>query len=248
MLIKSRADEVLDLTQEDLDEMKDLVKDITVDEILKAVKLFGQVSFRFDDYSPLPMELALVECSLPVVPQQTKASVSEVGKKGSIQSTKAVSKSGVNDVSSSVKPDLAVASSDAIKPLYKTEETDGSKTGEVSASCEYVQEHWDEFVQGLRGVGSGANLDAFLRSACEPVDVEGDTLVLGFYYSFHMEKIDSPQCRHLIEAKLEQKFGNLKKIRCILKPKAKQRAVNGHLVRAAMEMGAKITNVEDTDG
>ena len=94
-------------------------------------------------------------------------------------------------------------------------------------------------------MGSSGNLDAFLRSACEPVAVEDDTLVLAFYYSFHKEKIEDSKYRHLIEKKLSEKFGSPSKVRCILKPKARQRAIEGHLVRAALEMGGRITSVEE---
>jgi hypothetical protein len=48
----------------------------------------------------------------------------------------------------------------------------------------------------------------------------------------------------MVEERLSKKFSNLKKVRCILRPEAKQRAVNGHLVKAALEMGGRIVSVE----
>jgi hypothetical protein len=75
------------------------------------------------------------------------------------------------------------------------------------------------------------------------VDVEDDTLVLAFYYSFHKEKIEDPKYRHLVENKLSKKFGSPNKVRCVLRPRAKQRAMEGHLVRAALEMGGRVTSV-----
>jgi len=98
-------------------------------------------------------------------------------------------------------------------------------------------------VNATRGMGSQGNLDALLRSACEPVALEDDTLVLGFYYEFHKEKIEDPKYRHMVEAKVSEVFGQPHKIRCVLtERKARTR---GHLVDAALQMGAKIIDEED---
>jgi hypothetical protein len=108
-----------------------------------------------------------------------------------------------------------------------------------------VRSQWTEFVDTLRGVGSGGNVDAFLRSACEPEAVEGDTLVLAFYHTFHKDKIEDPKYCRMVEKKLGEKFGNPSKVRCVLRPKAEQRPTDGHLVKAALEMGGRITSVID---
>ena len=98
-------------------------------------------------------------------------------------------------------------------------------------------------VSATKGMGSKGNLDALLRSACEPVALEGETLVLGFYYEFHKEKIEDPKYRHMVEAKVSEVFGQSYKIRCVLtERKARTR---GHLVEAALQMGAKIIDEED---
>jgi hypothetical protein len=119
----------------------------------------------------------------------------------------------------------------------------------ASPDLEYIRSRWREVIEGLRGAGSRGNLDALLRSACEPVAVEGNTLVLGFYYQFHKEKIEDPKYTHLVETKISQVLGTPYKISCVLTPKGKkapnQSAVKGHLVRAAQEMGARIINVEE---
>ncbi len=207
MLIKSGAGESLDVAPEDLAQLRELTSKVSVGEMLRAIKLFGQIDFRFSDYSPLPLELAFVECTLPKAAEKV-VSPPQVGKE------------------EEVAQDFEVAL-------------------EYNPEIEYIRAHWSQFVATLRGMGSSGNLDAFLRSACEPVAIDGDTLVLAFYYSFHKEKIENPKYRHLVEEKLAEKFGTPNKVRCILKPKARQRAVEGHLVKAALEMGGRITSVEE---
>jgi len=211
LLTKSGSEASLDLATEDLAQVKELTSKVSMENILKALKLFGQIDFRFKDYSSLPLELALVECILPE-------------EKGKPPEEKAVS------VKSAI-------------PLYKAEPNQEPSTLEIGPEVEPIRAQWGDFVETLRGMGSSGNLDAFLRSACEPVAVEDDTLVLAFYYSFHKEKIEDPKYRHLIEKKLSEKFGSPSKVRCVLRPKARQRAMEGHLVRAALEMGGRVTSV-----
>jgi hypothetical protein len=117
--------------------------------------------------------------------------------------------------------------------------------GEAPQDIEYLRSRWREFIESLRGEGSSGNLDAFLRSACDPIGLEDDTLVLGFYYSFHKEKIEDTKYRHLVEKKLKEIFGRPYKIRCILvdykREVPPQARTQNPVVKAALEMGARIS-------
>jgi len=65
LLIKTGSDKSVDLTAEDMKELKDLAATASLGQILKAVKTFGQLELGFDNYSTLPLELAVVDCALP---------------------------------------------------------------------------------------------------------------------------------------------------------------------------------------
>jgi len=227
LLVKSGAEASLDLGAEDLAEVKESAGKVSMEDILKALKLFGQIDFRSRDYSSLPLELALVESLL----------VEAKGTAPAPKKAAAVAKPPLPTKSETVsdKPPVPVQ-----KPESSRQET---AVPIPDAGLEHVRAYWDDFVMSLRGVGSGGNLDAFLRSACEPVTIEDDTLVLAFKHSFHMDKIEHPKYRHMVEERLNKKFSNLKKVRCILRPEPKQRAVNGHLVQAVLKAGGRITNV-----
>ena len=212
LLVKSGAGEAADLTKEALEEVKGLAASTSLDQILKAVKLFGEIDLRLDSYSSLPLELALVESALPEGEGALKAPSPE-----------------------RVEPKIEtqpIESRTPEEPTYPTE-------------VEHIRRNWKMAVEALRGTGSKGNLDAFLRSACEPVGLEEDTIVLGFYHSFHKEKIEDPKYRHLVEEKLSEVFGASYRIRCILIEKEKRSLSQGHLVRAAMEMGARIIEPEE---
>ena len=64
LLVKSGSEDVVDATSEDLAEMKSLMPSVSLHYLLTAVKRFGEIDIRLDNYSPLPLELALVSTVL----------------------------------------------------------------------------------------------------------------------------------------------------------------------------------------
>jgi len=229
LLVKSRCEEALDVTSEDLSEMGSLTANATMDYLLKAVKSFASIDFRSDNYSVLPLELALLDCALSPSTgheQPTKTRPSEIA----------------DDVAMIELSDRVEAEVPA-----SPESTEVSSEG-VPQNIDYLRSHWREFIKSLRGEGSSGNLDAFLRSACDPVDLDDDTLVLGFYYSFHKEKIEDAKYRYLLEKKLKEVFGRPYKIRCILidykREVLSQARTQNPLIKAALEMGARISDDE----
>lgn len=90
-------------------------------------------------------------------------------------------------------------------------------------SLDEIRAQWQEFSTSLKGLGKHGNLDALVRTACEPVAVEGNTLTLGFYYAFHKERIEEPQYRHLLEQQLVNFFGVPYRIQCVLVSKFEER-------------------------
>lgn len=238
LLVKSGADEAVDAATDDLAEMKSLTSPISLEYLASAVKRFSEIDLRLDNYSPLPLELALVDCSLfsatPAAPG-TAAKVAEE-KQPVLASTRKASE--------------AVPA----PPPAPLQTHPSSPSPEIKSSPEldHIRSHWKEFIQALRGEGSSGNLDAFLRSACEPIAVEDDTLVLGFYWEMHKSKIDDPKYKHLVEKKLKEVFGRPYRLRCVLTPKSakafSRQEANIPLVRAALERGATFVDEETETG
>jgi DNA polymerase III subunit gamma/tau len=65
LLIKTGSSDTLELTAEDIKELKELADKTTLNQILKTIKRFGQLELSLDNYSTLPLELALVDSTLP---------------------------------------------------------------------------------------------------------------------------------------------------------------------------------------
>jgi len=240
LLAKSRCEEALDVTSEDLAEMASLATNATLDYLLKAVKSFSSIDFRSDNYSALSLELALLSCALsPPTGQEQLITTkpSEVADATEITESLEEAEVPVALDSSEIPSEVPVA-------LDSTE----VPSEEISQNIDYLRSRWREFIKSLRGEGSSGNLDAFLRSACDPVALEDDTLVLGFYYSFHKEKIEDAKYRHLVEKKLKEVFGRPYKIRCILvdykREAPSQARTQNPVIKAALEMGARISEEE----
>jgi DNA polymerase-3 subunit gamma/tau len=230
--VKSGAAESAGVASADLAEMEELTGRMSVENLVQALRLFGEVDLRSKDYSSLPLELALVECILAGAGDMPGHDESPVARK----KERPPARSPVREKAIPADPPVTVSSAEP-------ERAPASPALGPQSEIELVRSQWTEFVDTLRGVGSGGNVDAFLRSACEPEAVEGDTLVLAFYHMFHKDKIEDPKYCRMVEKKLAEKFGNPSKVRCVLRPKAEQRPTEGHLVKAALEMGGRITSV-----
>jgi DNA polymerase-3 subunit gamma/tau len=231
LLSKSQCEEALDVTDEDLAEMKNLTTNTTLDHLLHAVKSFSNIDPRGNNYSTLPLELALMGCALSPLTGQ--------GQPTTNKPTEATNDTEITESLEEAEVSVALDTN-----IIKTE----ISSEEVPQDIDYLRNRWREFIQSLRGEGSSGNLDAFLRSACDPVALEDDTLVLGFYYSFHKEKIEDTKYRRLVEQKLQKIFGRPYKIRCILVDSKRDNApptrTQDPVIKAALEMGARISEEE----
>jgi DNA polymerase-3 subunit gamma/tau len=251
LLVKSGSEEVIDVTSDDLIEIKDLAAGAGLDYLLVAVKRFGEIDLRLDNYSSLPLELALVDCMLTAGAKETvKTKQTEPEEPATVatrptRATRPVPEAKP-EAKSETKPEAktedkteAKSAAPAKSTESRPEPSEASKTPDVPPSPEMddIRSRWKDFVNAMRGEGSKGNLDAFLRSSCEPLSIENNTLTLGFYHKFHKEYIEDPKYKHLVEKKLHEVFGRSYLVRCVLtaaKPKSKTET-ESPLVKAAKE-------------
>ncbi len=257
LLVKSGCGEALDVTSEDLAEMGSLATDVPMDYLLKAVKSFSGIDFRSDSYSALSLEMALLDCALSPVSTQGQPTATKPSKTANADRvrTEATESSGRAEVSATADTSESAVTPEADRiatevPCEGPADVSSSEIPdkETRQDIHYIRNRWREFIKSLRGEGSSGNLDAFLRSACDPIDLRDDTLVLGFRYPFHKEKIEDGKYRHLVEKKLKEVFGRPYRIRCVLvdsKSEAPPRArTENPVIKAALEMGARISEKE----
>jgi DNA polymerase-3 subunit gamma/tau len=253
LLVKSGSEEIIDVTSDDLIEIKELATGASLDYLLIAVKRFGEMDLRLDNYSSLPLELALVDCILaatgvkePVkikqreaeepataasLPSKQTKSAPEVKTESKIQA-----KTSAQEVKSEAKvqaktPAPAKSAEGQADPIKTAKDPDTA----LSPEMDDIRDRWKDFVNAMRGEGSKGNLDAFLRSSCEPLSLEDNTLTLGFYHKFHKEYIEDPKYRHLVERKLREVFGRSYQVRCVLTTAKTKDKTESPLVKAAKE-------------
>jgi DNA polymerase-3 subunit gamma/tau len=246
LLAKSGCEEALDVTSEDLAEMKSLAANAPMDYLLKAVKSFSSIDFRSDNYSALSLEMALLDCALSSQPEKEQPTMTAPAEEADAPEMTEFPERVGADVPLAMEPHK-------VETEIPSEALAGVASSEIASKdtpqdIDYLRSHWREFINSLRGEGSSGNLDAFLRSACDPIALEDDTLILGFYYSFHREKIEDAKYRHLVEKKLNEVFGRPYKIQCILLDRKRevpsQAGTQNPVIKAALEMGARISERE----
>jgi DNA polymerase-3 subunit gamma/tau len=246
LLVKSRCEEAVDVTSEDLADMSSLATSAPMDYLLKAVKSFSSIDFRSDNYSALSLEMALLDCALSSQPEREQPTVTTPLEAVDAPEMTGLPDGAGADLPAAADPDgLATEVGSEVPMAAGSADTPGK---DIPRDIDYVRSHWREFIRSLRGEGSSGNLDAFLRSACDPIDLLDDTLVLGFRYPFHKEKIEDGKYRHLVEKKLKEVFGQPYKVRCVLVDSKKEVAspakTQNPVIKAALEMGARISEQE----
>jgi DNA polymerase III subunit gamma/tau len=87
LLAKTNAGDAIDSTVDDIAEVKALAKKTTLEKIVKATKLFGQLGQRFDNYSTLPLELALVDSAMKEEDRIPAQPAEETGKASGVIDT-----------------------------------------------------------------------------------------------------------------------------------------------------------------
>jgi DNA polymerase-3 subunit gamma/tau len=229
LLVKTGSAEAVDLTADDIAELKELADKTSLPQILKAVKLFGQLELGFDNYSTLPLELAVVDCALPS--EGEGKSVARQPEYEFRQPTKAAT------------PPVAPAKPEPTTvpaPVPPPAESIPSTTPQPGSEIEQLRLNWKQVIEQAPEDTKRTPAIAILRSAgVKPVALENDTVVLAFRYPLHKEKIEEPENQRVAEKIIGNFLGHSCQVRCIYEPET------NHLVQAAKQMGAQITSVEE---
>jgi len=237
---------------------------------LKAVKRFGQLELGFDSYSTLPLELALVDCALPaedekvVAASQPQDELREPVRTTTptpspepaappsppVQPEPPVAKvEPATEPEASIKPEPNAEPESTIEPEPSTEpeapiEPPPVAEPEVAArpgsKVEQLIQSWRQIIRDAPPELKKTPAMAILRSAdVRPVDIENDTVILCSKFDFYREQIEKPENQRIAVQILSSYLGHPCQVRCIHKPE------NNHMLRAALNMGAQVTGVEE---
>jgi DNA polymerase-3 subunit gamma/tau len=230
LLIKTGSEEAADLTAEDITELKALAARASLAQISKALKFFSQLEFSFDNYSTLPLELALVDCAQPTIEGRESPPTIQP-KEVPPPKPKSVKPVPVSEPKATPKSESQV-------PL-KTEAIPTTPP-ELHNDIERLRLNWRQVFEQAPEEVRRTPAIAILRSAgVKPLRTEGDTVVLAFRYPIHKEKMEMPENQQVAEKIITNFLGHSCHVRCIYEPEA------NHLLKAALKMGAQVTSVEE---
>ena len=243
LLVKTGSADTVDFTAEDIAELKDLATGASLEQILKAVKLFGQLELGVDNYSTLPLELALVDCVL--TPEEEKESPAKPAESELPLPKKATTPSPPKqpaaqpkpaDVSTPTEPEPADVSTPAEPEPVAT--TVNATSPEQGSEIERLRLNWRQVIEQAPPDTKKTAAIAFLRSAgVKPVAFENNTVSLAFRYPLIKEQIEKIENQRVAEKIISNFLGHPCRVHCILE--------DNHLVNAALKMGAQRINTEE---
>ncbi len=235
LLIKTDATAAVDLTVEDIAELKDLAAKASLSQILRAVKLFGQLEFGFDNYSTLPLELALVDCVL--TPEEERVSPAP---KTEYESRRPVEAATQPVAPSPTKRPAAKPETASIPTPAPPETAATAIPLEPGGELEQLKLKWKQVIELAPEETKRTPAIAILRSAgVKPVAVENETVTLAFRYPYHKEQIEKMENQRVTEKIIGNFLGHTCRVRCIYETE------DNHLLEAALKIGAQIINVEE---
>ncbi|MFC1976918.1 DNA polymerase III subunit gamma/tau [Chloroflexota bacterium] len=234
LLIKTGSDEAVDLTAEDIAELKDLAARAPLDQILKAVKFFGQLELGFENYSTLPLELALVDCVLTAKEE----------KESHVQQTEyefRPPKEAATPPPAPSRPKQPVAEPEPASvpaPAAPVMAAAATIPLEGGSEIERLKLNWKQVIELAPQDTLKSPAMAILRSAgVKPVTVENDTVSLSFRYPLIKDQIEKIENQRVAERIISNFLGHPCRVHCILE--------DNHLLKEALKMGGQITHVEE---
>jgi DNA polymerase-3 subunit gamma/tau len=258
LLLKTGSGESLELTVDDVKELKEIAASAPLPQILKAIKQFSQLDLGLDNYSTLPLELATVDCTLPDAEDKEKPARQPApepsAKKTPPKATPPAPEPEVARPEEKKAPEPeprveeTVAKAEPVPaekplPVEITEPAVAASTDsgplEAGSAVEQLQTQWSKMINDApEGLGKTPTA-ALLRSA-RPTKIEGDTITVSFKYSYHKEKMDNLDNQKTAEKIVSSFLGRSCKVRCVYEHE------NNHLVKAALNMGAQHDNGEES--
>jgi len=259
LLVKTGSEEAVDLTAEDMAELKELAAKTTLAQILRAIKLFGQLEIGFDNYSTLPLELALVDCTQPPAeavknptppPQYEAPPVKAAPKKPAAKAKAADVAKDVSETKAAETPKTepvdepkaeAADKPEAEPPPLENSENPPTTPSELHSEIERLRMNWKQVIEQAPDELKRTPAVAILRSAgVKPVDIESDnTVVLAFKYPIHKEKLETTENQQVVRTIISNFLGRDCQVRCVHEKE------DNHLVDAVKKIGAQVTKVEE---
>ena len=273
LLINAGAEDALDYPPETMDAIRAAAESCTLERALKAVQMFEQRPVSQDGFPTLPLEMALVESSLNNEPARQESTVTP--RVAPRAASAPANNAPQETVPRSAPPRSAQPRREAEPPAVIAESSPApvgqtappspytAPVAQAAASADSVQTapavsgelmaeaHWNAIYKAMKRVkGQRYNIGALLMD-CGTRYIEDDSLVLVFKNRPNMERLEgeleNPDTRRQIQQTVQEVTGASYNLRLSLADQgnAGAGASKGHLVRAALSMGARLVEEEE---
>lgn len=263
LLMKSGVKDSLELSKEAYTELSFAATNTTMEHLLRALRLFGQLSLKFDQPSPLPLELATVELSLE--PQQViatqaapiAAAFAPVPQQAPPRTTQQQPYVPLQTQAPAQPrpPQQQAPSQSQQQGQQRPAQAPSPRSAEPPAFTDPnapIEERliaaWPNILRALSRVPRRRfDVAALLRSSTKR-QVTGSELLVRFTHTSNSERLqdelEDPRCRLEVERILEQALGAAYTLKVEVDGTRSAANLNadqpGHLVRAAMSLGGQV--------
>jgi DNA polymerase-3 subunit gamma/tau len=245
LLVKTGSSESLELTDEDTKELKELAEKATLSQVLKAVKRFGQLELSLDNYSTLPLELAIVDSILPETeikeePARRAEPEQPVRKTNPKASPPPVEqKTAQSEEKKTPNPEPSPKPAVAEKPAPQKSANSPADPFDNGNPVAQLQNQWSKIINEAPD-GMGKTPAAALLRSARPKEIIEDVLVISFKYPMHKDNMEKIENQRVAEKIVSSFMGRTCKVRCVYEHE------NNHLVKAAQQKyGAQVINTEE---
>jgi len=258
LLIKTGVDDALSHPAEVVEAMREATANIDLEQVLQSLSAIGEIKFRDDSSSPLPLELAVARAVSAPKPDGLPARVAPAPAPAPRQPARAPAQPP------RAQPAAPPAAPPATAP---TPEQPAASIAEgppaeatpapTSAPRKPPDEKWHQLLRALaRTKGKKFVLGPLMRGAISH-EVVGEELILQFTYKSNAERmaeeLGDPRGRIVVEDAVEAAFGVKLGVRAqhgtgeTGSDGAPPKATDSPLVKAAMAMGARIIDDSNAD-
>ena len=259
MLLEWGSSDALDLTDHVLRQLRELVNQLPSWRIFKALKIWGNLSLRYDAPSTLPLELAAVEICNEEVAQPVREEPAPVPAGGTAPARTARPAAAQQPRQQEAAPrreqPLPADRPQPVAANTGTPVANRNETGNPGTGDD-LRSQWLGTVKALnRCKGKKYNLGALLRDCkSETVAIEDETLVLTFTNRTNLERMEEemedPAGRKMVAEAVERFFGTAYPFRLTLtgetgNGEATHPSQQSHLVRTALGMGIGARIIEE---
>ena len=251
LLMKSGVPDSLELSKEAQSQLSFAAASVSIEHIMRALRLFGQVSLRFDQPSPLPLELATVELALE--PEQAAPAPVDQVPPPAVAAPQGRPAPGPPPF----RPQGAPGQPRPQQPPQRPGPPAGAPSEPIPAFDpaapieQRLRVQWPAILKAAKRVHQRKfNVEALLRSSSGH-SIDGNTVVVTFAHQSNSERLqselDDPRCRIEVEKVLEEALGGSFTIRAESNGEgsasaSKSQSPAGHLVQAAVNLGGQVVS------